>query len=170
MSWQLTQIILLEFADSESFSLMADCNVWYRGATAPCPAVSRILQLPRIKPFGIPFFFIYSLKLLTIVSVGFSETPWNFLNPVTWIVTAGGPSDPITNNCLEMKYGNVLWHENWNQCLSTCMRKHKHISLVIQPQKDGQKTIIMKYEFTTSVNKNCSHPRISTALMHKKLH
>lgn len=108
MSWQLTQIILLEFADSESFSLMADCNVWYRGATAPCPAVSRILQLPRIRPFGIPFFFIYSLKLLTIVSVGFSETPWNFLNPVTWIVTAGGPSDPITNNCLEMKYGNVL--------------------------------------------------------------
>lgn len=80
--WQLTQMILLELEDSDSLAIMADCNVWYSGTRAPCPAVSRILQLPIAKPFGKPFFFTYSVKLFTIVSVGFSETPWNFLKPV----------------------------------------------------------------------------------------
>jgi hypothetical protein len=31
----------------------------------------------------------------TILSVGFSATPWNLLNPVTWTVTGEGPSEPI---------------------------------------------------------------------------
>lgn len=98
--------------------------------SAPCPAVSRMLQLPRIRPFGkLFFFFMYSCKLPTIVSVGFSETPWNFLKPVTWIITAGGPSDPIYQienlTSYSIKVGakslNTLKRMEWNEFNS----KHK---------------------------------------------
>lgn len=92
---QITQITLPEFGDPFSSFTTASCSVSYKETSAPCPAVSRILQLPRITPLGKPFFFTYSFKLPTIVSVGFSATPWNFLKPVTWIVTAWGPSDPM---------------------------------------------------------------------------
>lgn len=129
---QLTQIILLEF--EESCSLIADRNVWYRGTTAPCPAVSRMLQLPRTRPLGEPFFFTYSLRLLTIVSVGFSETPWNFLKPVTWIVTVEGPSDPIYE-LLISNWG--MWYSIKSEVISKYlhqttgnewkkMQRHKH--------------------------------------------
>lgn len=91
----LTHMILLELVGPESFPSIADSNVFRSESRDPCPAVSRIEQFPRVRPSGKPFFSIYFLRLFTIVSVGLSETPWNFLNPVTWIVTDGGPSDPI---------------------------------------------------------------------------
>ena len=75
---------------------MHDSKVCLSRDNAPFPAVSSMVQLPRVAPGGNPLFSTKSFSLLTIVSVGFSATPWNFLNPVTWMVTALGPSDPIS--------------------------------------------------------------------------
>jgi hypothetical protein len=48
-------------------------------------------------------------RLRTILSVGFSATPWNLLNPVTWTVTGEGPSEPI--------YLVVQLEQQWNLAL-----------------------------------------------------
>ncbi len=52
-----------------------------RGPSAPSPAVSNTVQLPSRVPVGIPLCFLtYSSIVPTKTSVGFSHTPWNFLN------------------------------------------------------------------------------------------
>ena len=81
-----------------------DSIILYSTGSAPSPVVSRTAQLPRLTPVGNPLLPTKSLKLLTIDYVGFSETPWNFLNPVTWIVTLLGPSNPISSLRTCMKF------------------------------------------------------------------
>jgi hypothetical protein len=52
-----------------------------RGPSAPYLVVSNIVQLPSIVHVGIPRCFLtYSSIVPTKTSVGFSPTPWNFLN------------------------------------------------------------------------------------------
>ncbi len=52
-----------------------------RGPSAPSPAVSNTMQLPSRVHVGIPRCFLtYSSIIPTKTSVGFSPTPWNFLN------------------------------------------------------------------------------------------
>jgi hypothetical protein len=72
--------------------MWADCISWMkereeewkssmRGPTAPSPVVSNIVQLPSRVFVGIPrCFFTYSSIIPTKTSIGFSPTPWNFLN------------------------------------------------------------------------------------------
>jgi hypothetical protein len=52
-----------------------------RGPSAPSPAISNTVQLPNRVLVGIPRCFLtYSSIVPTKTSVGFSPTPWNFLN------------------------------------------------------------------------------------------
>ncbi len=52
-----------------------------RSPSAPSLTVSNIVQLPSKVPVGIPRCFLtYSSIVPTKTSVGFSPTPWNFLN------------------------------------------------------------------------------------------
>jgi len=86
-----------------------DSSNSYNGPSAPCPAASRTVQLPSTRPLGNPFVSMNDGRLRTIFSVGFSATPWNFLNPVTWTVVTGeeGPSEPI------YMYAVLCWAARW---------------------------------------------------------
>lgn len=108
-TWGLTRITCPWFGDPFPRSTTVDSNNSYSGRRAPCPAASRTVQLPSTRPLGSPLFSMNGWRLRTILSVGFSATPWNLLNPVTWTVTGEGPSEPI--------YLVMRLEQRWNLAL-----------------------------------------------------